>query len=128
MQMETQTHCEHLFDESVPRAEFGLGAGHTNLSSNDVEEERTSTSNPEQNTGNEEATQRNEEDPQARQSGDGLASQGSTSNVEDQQDRQANSQSEVRTEDANANFQQHQTQVPFMSTSGDGSGGHQAYS
>ena len=126
--METQTHYEHLFDESAPRAEFRLGAGCTDRSSNDVEDERTSSSNPEQNTGNEEATERNEEDRQARQSGDGLASQGLTSNVEDQQDPQANSQAEVRAEDADANFQQHQTQVLFMSTSGDGSGGHQAYS
>ena len=126
--METQTHYEHLFDESVPRAEIGLRAGCTDRSSNDVEDKRTSSSNPEQNTGNEEATQRNEEDPQARQSGNGMASQGSTSNVGDQQDHQANSQNKVQAEDANANFQQHQTQVLFMSTSGDGSGGHQAYS
>ena len=73
--METQTHYEHLFEESGPRAEFGLGAGQTNRSSNDVEDERTSTSDPEQNTGHEETTQRNEEDPQTRQSGDGMASQ-----------------------------------------------------
>ena len=98
--METQTHYEHLFEESGPRAEFGLGAGQTNRSSNDVEDERTSTSDPEQNTGHEETTQRNEEDPQTRQSGDGMASQRSTSNVEDQQDNQANPQAEMRTEDA----------------------------
>ena len=121
--METQTHYEHLFEESGPRAEFGLGAGQTNRSSNDVEDERTSTSDPEQNTGHEETTQRNEEDPQTRQSGDGMASQRSTSNVEDQQDNQANPQAEMRTEDADANFQQHQTQAPFLSTSGEGSGG-----
>ena len=81
--------------------------------------------NPEQNSGNEEATQRNEENPQACQSGDGMAFKGLMSNIKDQQDTQANSHEEVRGEDAN--FQQHQAQAPFMLTSAplapDGFGG-----